>query len=54
MDEVFGDESRNSVADQERLLAIHKRIGLSAYGHKDEAAMSKGSEEKIAGSDHLA
>ena len=54
MDQVFGDESGSSVVDQQRLFAIHKRIGLSAYGHKDEASMSKGSEEKITEPENLA
>ncbi|KAL5486301.1 hypothetical protein ACEPAI_7347 [Sanghuangporus weigelae] len=36
MDEVFGDETGSSVQEQERLLAIHKRIGLDAYA-SDEA-----------------
>ena len=31
MDQVFGDETGASVADQQRLLAIHDRIGLSTY-----------------------
>lgn len=33
MDLVFGDETRGSVVEQERLAAIHKRIGLDAYAY---------------------
>lgn len=33
MDIVFGDDARSSVAEQERLAKIHKRIGLDAYVH---------------------
>ena len=48
MDEVFGDATQSSVVDQERLLTIHKRIGLDAYlrgiAHGDDL---KHSTEKV-------
>ena len=44
MDEVFGDEGGMSVADQERILAIHKRIGLSNYASSDK---ERASDEKV-------
>lgn len=54
MDEVFGDDTGSSVADQQRLVAIHKKIGLSSYAQKDETRLSKASEEKVGGSDNYA
>jgi len=44
MDEVFGDEGSSSVADMQRLAAIHQRLGLSSIGV--EKSDSRGSEEK--------
>lgn len=50
MDEVFGDEGGFSAADQERLVAINRRIGLDRYayaGSQDDAKSSNGDHEKI-------
>ena len=44
MDEVFGDEGGTSIADQERILAIHNRIGLTAYAHSEKG---RASDEKV-------
>ncbi|EJD07121.1 general substrate transporter [Fomitiporia mediterranea MF3/22] len=53
MDEVFGDESGSSVADQERLLVIHKRIGLDVYGRASPVDMKgRESDEKMDVSHH--
>ena len=47
MDEVFGDEGASSVQDMERLMTIHKRIGLDAYaGNAHEGGEPKSSTEK--------
>ena len=46
MDDVFGDEGGTSVADQERILDIHKRIGLAAYAHS-ENEKERASDEKV-------
>ncbi|KAH8112642.1 general substrate transporter [Phellopilus nigrolimitatus] len=57
MDEVFGDEGGSSVADQQRLLSINKRIGLDAYvldgptGGED--AKERVSDEKLEVSHHV-
>ncbi|KAL5526296.1 hypothetical protein ACEPAF_8019 [Sanghuangporus sanghuang] len=58
MDEVFGDETGSSVQDQERLLAIHKRIGLDAYASDevptpDTDAKLRSSDEKYEVSHHV-
>ncbi|KAI5119962.1 hypothetical protein M0805_004342 [Coniferiporia weirii] len=55
MDEVFGDEGKSSVVDQQRLLAIHKRIGLDAYaaGGASEDVKGNDSDEKIEVSHHV-
>ena len=50
MDEVFGDQTGSSVTDQERLVAIHRRIGLTSYVH-DQDAGEKHSVEKVEGAD---
>lgn len=49
MDDVFGDANGSSAADLERIAAIHKRIGLTAYAGGEDHG-SRGSAEKI-GSD---
>ncbi|KAL5525502.1 hypothetical protein ACEPAG_6838 [Sanghuangporus baumii] len=58
MDDVFGDETASSVQDQERLLAIHKRIGLDAYASDeppgpDTDAKLRTSDEKYEVSHHV-
>lgn len=49
MDDVFGDANGSSAADLERIAAIHKRIGLTAYAGGEDHG-SRGSAEKM-GSD---
>ena len=47
MDQVFGDQGGSSVQDMERLMEIHKRIGLDAYaGSAHEGDDRKTSTEK--------
>ena len=52
MDEVFGDETHGSVADAERLAAIHKRIGLTNYSADRSDRESKASNEKYEKPEH--